>query len=449
MTGINLTQGPLLPKMMAFAIPYLLACFLQTFYGMADLFITGLFNGAAPITAVSIGSQLMHMLTVIIVGLAMGTTVSISRAVGGRDRKEASCCIGSSVLLFALFSLVSTVLLLLSSDLILSWLKTPMEAWEDTRAYLLICFAGIPFIVAYNVLASIFRGLGDTRTPMYFIALAGLINLLLDYIFIGPMAMGAAGAAAATILSEAVSVLLCLLYLARADLGLAFPKKSFTFDALRMKTLLAIGLPISCQDGLIQISFLIITAIANSRGVEVAAAVGIVEKIISFLFLVPSSMLSTVSALGAQNIGAGKYDRVDKILRYAIAIGVGFGAVMALLMQFIAPSMVRPFTSDEAVVKAGAAYIRSYIFDCLFAGIQFSFSGYFCAWGRSGLSFLHNTLSILLVRVPGAWLACRFFPQTLVPMGLAPACGSLFSSIVCILLYRWMKRQNKPTGDKD
>ena len=183
--------------------------------------------------------------------------------------------------------------------------------------------------------------------------------------------------------------------------------------------------------------------------VDDAAAVGIVEKIISFLFLVPSSMLSTVSALGAQNIGAGKYDRVDKILWYAIAIGVGFGAVMALLMQFIAPSVVRPFTSDEAVVLAGAAYIRSYIFDCLFAGIQFSFSGYFCAWGRSGLSFLHNTLSILLVRVPGAWLACRFFPQTLVPMGLAPACGSLFSSIVCVLLYRWMKRQNKPTGDKD
>lgn len=325
MTGINLTQGPLLPKMMAFAIPYLLACFLQTFYGMADLFITGLFNGAAPITAVSIGSQLMHMLTVIIVGLAMGTTVSISRAVGGGDRKEASCCIGSSVLLFALFSLVSTVLLLLSSDLILSWLKTPTEAWEDTRAYLLICFAGIPFIVAYNVLASIFRGLGDTRTPMYFIALAGLINLLLDYIFIGPMAMGAAGAAAATILSEAVSVLLCLLYLARADLGLAFPKKSFSFDALRMKTLLAIGLPISCQDGLIQISFLIITAIANSRGVEVAAAVGIVEKIISFLFLVPSAMLSTVAAFAAQNAGAGNDERGRQALLCGIRVCIIFG----------------------------------------------------------------------------------------------------------------------------
>ena len=296
-----------------------------------------------------------------------------------------------------------------------------------TTAYLTICFIGIPCITAYNVLASIFRGMGDSRSPMYFIAAACVVNIGLDFFFMGALRLGPAGAALGTTLS----------------------KSDFCPRKATMKDILSIGLPVAAQDGFIQVSFMLITIMANQRGLTDAAAVGIVEKIISFLFLVPSSMLSTVSALGAQNIGAGKYDRVDKILRYAIAIGVGFGAVMALLMQFIAPSVVRPFTSDEAVVKAGAAYIRSYIFDCLFAGIQFSFSGYFCAWGRSGLSFLHNTLSILLVRVPGAWLACRFFPQTLVPMGLAPACGSLFSSIVCVLLYRWMKRQNKPTGDED
>ena len=438
MTGINLTQGPLLPKMMAFAIPYLLACFLQTFYGMADLFITGLFNGAAPITAVSIGSQLMHMLTVIIVGLAMGTTVSISRAVGGGDRKEASCCIGSSVLLFALFSLVSTVLLLLSIDPILSWLKTPAEAWEDTRAYLLICFAGIPFIVAYNVLASIFRGLGDTRTPMYFIALAGLINLLLDYIFIGPMAMGAAGAAAATILSEAVSVLLCLWYLTRADLGLAFTKKSFSFDALRMKTLLAIGLPISCQDGLIQISFLIITAIANSRGVEVAAAVGIVEKIISFLFLVPSAMLSTVAAFAAQNAGAGNDERGRQALLCGIRVCIIFGLFTTLVVHFCAEWVISLFVSHEPeVVRLGGEYFRTYVIDCIFAGIHFCFSGYFSAYGKSIYSFLHNMISIVTVRVPGTYLAILLFPETLSPMGLAAPMGSLLSAIICMELYHW------------
>ena len=442
MTGINLTQGPLLPKMMAFAIPYLLACFLQTFYGMADLFITGLFNGAAPITAVSIGSQLMHMLTVIIVGLAMGTTVSISRAVGGGDMKEASCCIGSSVLLFALFSLVSTVLLL-SSDLILSCLKTPAEAWEDTRAYLLICFAGIPFIVAYNVLASIFRGLGDTRTPMYFIALAGLINLLLDYIFIGPMAMGAAGAAAATILSEAVSVLLCLLYLRFANLGLSLTRKDFSFDALRMKTLLAIGLPISCQDGLIQISFLIITAIANSRGVEVAAAVGIVEKIISFLFLVPSAMLSTVAAFAAQNAGAGNDERGRQALLCGIRVCIIFGLLATLIVHFCAEWVISLFVSHEPeVVRLGGEYFRTYVIDCIFAGIHFCFSGYFSAYGKSIYSFLHNMISIVTVRVPGTYLAILLFPETLSPMGLAAPMGSLLSAIICMGLYHWRFRRS-------
>lgn len=436
MIGINLTQGPLLPRMMAFAIPYLLACFLQTFYGMADLFITGLFNGTAPITAVSIGSQLMHMLTVIIVGLAMGTTVSISRAVGGKDRKEASCCIGSSVLLFALFSLVSTVLLLLSIDPILSWLKTPAEAWEDTRAYLLICFAGIPFIVAYNVLASIFRGLGDTRTPMYFIALAGLINLLLDYILIGPMAMGAAGAAAATILSEAVSVLLCLLYLARADLGLAFPKKSFTFDALRMKTLLAIGLPISCQDGLIQISFLIITAIANSGGV--------VEKIISFLFLVPSAMLSTVAAFATQNAGAGNDERGRQALLCGIRVCIIFGLFTTLIVHFCAEWVISLFVSHEPeVVRLGGEYFRTYVIDCIFAGIHFCFSGYFSAYGKSIYSFLHNMISIVTVRVPGTYLAILLFPETLSPMGLAAPMGSLLSALICVGLYMWKFRKSE------
>ena len=231
--------------------------------------------------------------------------------------------------------------------------------------------------------------------------------------------------------------------LRRKSTGIRLSRADFRPRRETLGEILSIGVPVMLQDGFIQVSFMIITIIANRRGLTDAAAVGIVEKIISFLFLVPSSMLSTVSALGAQNIGAGKHDRVDTILRYAIGIGVGFGVIVAAAMQFIAPAVVRPFTTDEAVVLAGASYIRGYIFDCLFAGIQFSFSGYFCAYGKSGLSFLHNTLSILLVRVPGAWLASRFFPQTLLPMGLASACGSLFSSVVCVIAYLWLKKNQK------
>ena len=442
----NLTSGSVLKNILTFSLPYLLSYFLQTLYGMADLFIIGQFEGVASTTAVSIGSQVMHMLTVMLVGVAMGTTVCIGRAVGAGNKKEAARVIGNTVTLFLLGSVVLAGGLLCAVNGIVKLVSTPEEAVAGTTVYLIICFIGIPCITAYNVLASIFRGMGDSKSPMYFIAAACVVNIGLDFFFMGALHLGPAGAALGTTLSQAFSVLLALCVILKRKSGIRLSRADFRPRKAAMGNILSIGLPVAAQDGFIQVSFMLITIMANQRGLTDAAAVGIVEKIISFLFLVPSSMLSTVSALGAQNIGADKPDRVDKILRYAIAIGVCFGAVVAAAMQFIAPAVVRPFTSDKAVVAAGATYIRGYIFDCLFAGIQFSFSGYFCAWGKSGLSFLHNTLSILLVRIPGAYAACRFFPQTLLPMGLASACGSLFSSVVCVLLYRWLKRKLREEG---
>lgn len=440
----NLTSGSVLKSILYFSLPYLLSYFLQTLYGMADLFIIGQFNGVASTTAVSVGSQVMHMITVMIVGLAMGTTVTIGRAVGANDRAKVSRLIGNTVTLFLAGSVVLAAVLVGLVDPIERLVSVPEEAVAGTRTYLILCFIGIPCITAYNILASIFRGLGDSKSPMYFIAAACVSNIALDCLFMGALQMGPAGAALGTTFSQLISVVLSLwVILRRKNTGIQLSGRDFRLQRETLGEILAIGVPVMLQDGFIQVSFMIITIIANQRGLTDAAAVGIVEKIISFLFLVPSSMLSTVSALGAQNIGAGKHDRVDSTLRYAITIGVAFGGVMAVLMQFIAPTVVRPFTSDEAVVLAGASYIRGYIFDCLFAGIQFCFSGYFCAYGKSGLSFLHNSLSILLVRVPGAWLASRFFPQTLLPMGLASAGGSLFSSIVCVIAYAWLKKQQK------
>ena len=440
----NLTSGSVLKSIFYFSLPYLFSYFLQTLYGMANLFIIGQFDGVASTTAVSIGSQVMHMITVMIVGLAMGTTVTIGRAVGGKDNAKAGRLIGNTVTLFLTGSIVLAAVLVGLVGSIVQWVSVPEEAVAGTKAYLILCFIGIPCITAYNILASIFRGLGDSRSPMYFIAIACVSNIALDYLFMGALHMGPSGAALGTTLSQLVSVIVSLaVILRRKSTGIRLSRADFRPRRETLGEILSIGVPVMLQDGFIQVSFMIITIIANRRGLTDAAAVGIVEKIISFLFLVPSSMLSTVSALGAQNIGAGKHDRVDTILRYAIGIGVGFGVIVAAAMQFIAPAVVRPFTTDEAVVLAGASYIRGYIFDCLFAGIQFSFSGYFCAYGKSGLSFLHNTLSILLVRVPGAWLASRFFPQTLLPMGLASACGSLFSSVVCVIAYLWLKKNQK------
>ena len=436
----NLTTGSVFKNILFFSLPYLLSYFLQTLYGMADLFIIGQFEGVASTTAVSIGSQVMHMLTVMIVGLAMGSTVSIGQAVGAGDRKKAASGIGNTVTLFMCLSVVLTVALLIFVRPVVTIMSTPEAAVPGTVEYLTICFIGIPFITAYNIISSIFRGLGDSKSPMYFIAVACVANIALDYLFMGALHLGPSGAALGTTLSQAVSVIIALVVIRRHSGALAVKKTDFRPARPVMAKLLRIGVPIAMQDGLIQIAFIIITVIANRRGLNDAAAVGIVEKIISFLFLVPSSMLSTVSALGAQNIGAGKPERARLTLRYAACIAICFGVCMMILMQFAAEPVVSLFTdraqSDGAeVIRLGGQYMRGYVWDCIFAGVHFSFSGYFCACGRSGLSFLHNISAILLVRVPGVYLTSLFFPDTLFPMGLATSMGSLLSVIICVIAY--------------
>lgn len=273
-----------------------------------------------------------------------------------------------------------------------------------TISYLTICFIGIPFITAYNIISAIFRGMGDSKSPMYFIAIACAANIVLDYVFIGGLHLGPAGAALGTTCAQVISVMIFLV--------------------------------------------MIITIIANQRGLNDAAAVGIVEKIISFLFLIPSSMLSTVSALGAQNIGAGKRQRVNETLRYAVMITVGFGIIVGIFMQFFTSPVVALFTdaSDSQgaeVVRLGGQYLRGYVWDCMFAGIHFSFSGYFCAYGKSGISFLHNIIAITLVRIPGVYLTSTLFPDILFPMGLATAAGSLLSAIICVVAFTILNRKEK------
>ncbi|MDR3915020.1 MAG: MATE family efflux transporter [Oscillospiraceae bacterium] len=437
----DLTTGSVSRNVVSFSLPYLLSYFLQTLYGMADLFIIGQFEGVAGTTAVSIGSQVMHMLTVMLVGLAMGATVSIAQATGG-DKKRTASAIGNTVTLFMLLSLALTALLLALRGGIVSIMSTPEEAVQGTLAYLTVCFIGIPFITAYNIIASIFRGLGDSKSPMYFIAVACVVNIALDYYFMGTLHLGPAGAALGTTLSQAVSVLVSLAVILKRRL-ISVRRADFRPQRAVMGKLLQIGVPVALQDGFIQVSFVIITIIANRRGLTDAAAVGIVEKIIGFLFLIPSSMLSTVSALGAQNIGAGKPERARLTLRYAAMIACSFGIAVVILIQFIAEPLVGLFTPDAAVAVAGGQYLRGYIWDSFFAGVQFSFSGYFCACGKSGISFLHNSLSILLVRVPGAYFASKYFPQTLLPMGLANAAGSLFSILVCVIAYTILTRREK------
>ena len=443
MRSRNLTNGSILGNIVSFSLPYLLSYFLQTLYGLADLFVVGQYCEVSSTTAVSVGSQVMHMLTVIVIGLAMGTTVNTAQSVGANDEQRIRKVVGNTITLFLVFSLVLATGLIGWVDGIVSLMSTPVEAVVETTSYLTICFVGIPFIVAYNIIASIYRGMGDSKTPMYFIAIACVVNIALDYLLIGHFSMGAAGAALATVLSQTVSVLVALMVMGRNRSGIRINRADLKPQREVMGKLLNVGVPVALQDGFVQIGFVVIMIIANQRGVIDAAAVGIVEKFIGILFLVPSAMLSTVSTVCAQNLGAGKIDRAIRTLWMANGIVVGFGTCCALFFQTYPGMAVSLFTDDAQVIAQGCEYLRGYVWDCVFAGIHFCFSGFFCACGWSIVSFAHNAISIVVARVPLAYLASILYPATLFPMGLATVTGSVLSALICVVVFVWMKKHCK------
>ncbi|MBO4680262.1 MAG: MATE family efflux transporter, partial [Lachnospiraceae bacterium] len=352
----NLTSGSVAKTLVLFSLPFLLSYFLQTLYGLADLFIIGRFCPTEATTAVSVGGQVMHMLTVMIVGLSMGSTVLIGRAVGSGDSQLKNKAVGNTAVIFLVLSLVLTLLLSLCIGPIVRVMSTPAEAVAGTSDYLFVCFLGIPFITAYNIISSVFRGMGDSKSPMYFVAVACVVNIVLDYVFIGFCGMGPMGAALGTTIAQAFSVIVAFAYMVRKKVMPGFSKEHFTPDRTVAGNIFKVGIPVAAQDGFIQISFIVITIFANMRGLNDSAAVGVVEKFIGILFLVPSSMLAAVSAICAQNVGAGEHERARKTLFYAIGISVGIGFIFAVTFQFLSGAAVGLFVSDSEVIRLGDQY---------------------------------------------------------------------------------------------
>lgn len=439
----DLTQGSILGNIMTFSLPYILAYFLQILYGLADLFVIGRYCDVDSTTAVSNGAQVMYLVTCIVIGLAMGTTVKTAHAIGAKDNRRAAQIIGNTATMFLGLSLVLAVGLLVFRNGIVSLMDTPQEAVIGTRDYLTVCFIGIPFIMAYNIIASIFRGLGDSKSPMYFVAVACVVNIILDFFFIGYLGWGPVGAALGTTLSQMASVGFALFAIRRHKEVFDVHRHDFKPRRDVISGILKIGFPIAMQDGFIQIAFIVITVIANGRGLYDAAAVGIVEKFIGLVFIVPSAMLSTVSAIASQNIGAMQVSRAQRTMWYAMGITTTYGIIVAIVLQFIPDLAVRIFTDDAQVVSMGGEYLRGYVWDCVFAGLHFCFSGFFTACGYSIISFAHNFLSIICARIPLVYLASEAYPDTLYPMGLATCLGSVLSVVICIVVYAWMVKHRK------
>ena len=439
----DFTEGKILPQLLSFAFPVLLALFLQAMYGAVDLLVVGQFAAAEDVSAVSTGSQIMHSITTVITGLAMGLTVLVGQRIGEKRPELAGAAIGNGICLFGAMAVALTIVMVFGSEVAATIMHAPEEAFSQTVDYIRICSAGTIFIVAYNLLGSIFRGIGDSKMPLITVAIACVINIAGDLLFVAVFHMGAAGAALATVLAQAVSVVLSLLIIRRRPLPFTFGLKDIRFGRNNIVKILGIGTPIALQEFLVGISFLVIIAIVNSMGVIASAGVGVAEKLCGFVMLVPSSFMQAMSAFVAQNMGARKPERAKKALFYGIGSSLLAGFVLFYVAFFHGDLLSAIFAKDLEVIAASADYLKAYAIDCLFTAFLFCFMGYFNGCEKTFFVMLQGIVGAFGVRIPVAWFMSRQAGVTLFRLGLATPCSTIVQIAFCVVYFGMQARKEK------
>ncbi len=443
------TEGPILPALLKFALPILAALFLQAMYGAVDLIVIGAFGDASGVSAVATGSAVMQLITFVVTGLSMGATVVIGQHIGEERPKAAGETVGAAIVLFTLLSLVLTVFMETFARPLTGLMQAPAAAFEQTVQYVRICSAGLIFIVAYNIISGIFRGLGNSRLPMIFVSIACAVNIAGDLLFIGGFRMDVRGAALATVLAQAVSVVLSLLIIMRQKLPFTFTRKSIGFHRREMSLILNIGLPIALQDVLVNLSFLLINALINRMGLEQSAGYGVASRLIGFIMLVPSATMSGVSAFVAQNIGAGKTVRAKKAMFTAMKAGVTAGVGLFLLGFFGGEMLAGLFTGDADVIRQAGSYLKGFSPDTLLTCVLFSFIGYFNGRGKTVYVMLQGVTSALFIRVPLSWLLSGMEGATLSRIGLAAPLTTVYGILFFLCCYRYLEKKSPRPAEKE
>ncbi len=432
--SLSLTEGRVMPALLKFTVPILLSLVLQTAYGTADLLIVGQFSGVSDVSGVTIGSQIMQTITSFCAGFSTATTILLGQYIGANQKEKTSKLIGASIFLFGvLVAIVSGFLILFRGD-IASIMQTPIEAVESTKNYLLITGGGTVFIVFYNLLGSIFRGIGDSKTPLLAVSIACVINIVLDLVFVAGLDMGASGAAFATVIAQAVSVLISLFVISKRKLPFEFIKSDIKFSKDNVANIIKLGVPIALQSVLVGISFLFVTAIINDFGVVVSAAVGIVEKITVIVMMVPISFAQSISVFTAQNFGARNQDRMKEGLKIGMLLSAVFASVMAYLSWFHGSIFTSIFTSDIEVTASALIYLRAYSFDIFQVAFLFSFLGYFNGCSKTTFVMIQSIVGAFLIRIPLAYYFSSLTNTSLFLIGLATPI-STFVQLVMFFTY--------------
>ena len=447
--NIDFTEGKILVPLLRFVFPVLFAMFLQSLYGAVDLFVVGKFAEKADLSAVSTGSQIMMTLTNIVCSFAMGVTIFIGEKTGEKDRKAGGQIIGSGILLFFAIGIVLTILVPALAPQLAGIMNAPEEAFDLTAAYIRICGAGMIVIIAYNLIGSIFRGFGDSHTPLITVMIACFFNIVGDLALVAGFGMGAVGAAIATVAAQMISVIISFFLIRRRKFPFEFDRTCISWNNMIVSKIIMLGLPIGLQDFLVGASFLIVLAIVNSISLDASAGVGVAEKVCGFIMLVPAAFMQAMSAYAAQNRGAGKYDRVFKGLRYAIMVSTAFGIVMFYINFFHGDIMSSIFAKEPEVIAAAADYLKAYAIDCLFTCFLFCFMGFFNGMEYTKFVMIQGIIGAFCVRVPVSFLMSKWEPVSLFHIGLATPCSTVLQIILCFGCLIYLKRRLKTEAQKE
>lgn len=428
-----LIEGPIIPSLLKFAVPFLLASLLQAVYGAADLLIVGQFSNAANMAAVATGSQVMNTLVFLTLGLTMGSTVLIGQYLGAQIYDEVSRTIGTSIIIFTIFALALTAILTIGSGVLTRLLNAPPEAELYTRNYIFICSCGIVFIVGYNVVSAILRGMGDSTSPLIFIAVACAANIILDLALVAGFNLGASGAAVATIIAQGISLVFAILFIHKRGMVVEFHRRHINIKWAKAKKILQLGLPIALQNVLTSISFLLITAIINSMGLVAAASIGVGEKISAFTFMAPGSFAAAVAVMAAQNMGAGNEKRAVKSLYAGMVCALCFSVVFFTLSQTAPEWMAGLFTGDKDVIHSAALYIRSFSWDYLLVCYVFCANAFISGCGHTVFAMTQNIIATFAVRVPASYFISTITGVTLWHIGWAAPAATMLSIFMCAI----------------
>ena len=436
-------EGSIFGSLVRFTLPVLGALVLQAAYGAVDLLVVGRYGEASSISAVGTGSAFMQMVTFIITGLAMGATVVIGQHIGENDKKSAGRTVGTTIILFVVIGIILTILLELFAVNIVSIMQVPQESAAKAVTYIRICSGGILIIIAYNVISSVLRGVGNANLPFIFVCVACAVNIIGDFVLVGTFGMDVAGAAIATVLAQLISVLVSVFVLKHQSLPISFDRSMCRIDNKELKHILNIGVPIALQETMVQISFLVVNTIINHMGLMPSAGYGVAQKIVSFIMLVPSSIMQSVSAFVAQNIGAAKPERAKRGFITAIAAGCTVG-VFIFLLGFLGGGFLSSFfTDDSEVIVQSSAYLKGFCADCILTCVLFSSIGYFNGSGRSMPVMLQGITSAFFVRIPVSVLMSRVPGASLMWVGMATPITTVYGIIffaVCFYLVRKKER---------